>query len=811
MHTLVQDFRQSARTLTKQPGFSLLVILTLALGIGANTAIFSVINALILNPPEFAEPGRVAAIWRSPKDRRVENRISYLELRDWQQRSRAFESIAGYKTQSFVIQGEDRAESVPGLRVTSNFLSLLRTQVIRGRDFHPEEESRTAAPVVLVGYSYWRDRLRGDEAAVGRKLVLNGRAFTVIGVLPPDFRFPIAPESDALLTTVAGEGGNLEERGARVLRAVGRLHPDVSLQQAQSEFRAIAAGLEKEYPQHSKDAHAIVVPVHEHIVGPSIRQALWLLLGAVALLLLIACTNVTNLLLARSAVRQRELAIRAALGAGGWRLARLLLSEGLLLSTVAGIAGLLLASWSIAAIQAYGGSQLPRITELQVDGRVLAFTALVSLLTALLFSVIPVVRAARPDVHEVLKSGSKATSAGAGSRLWQDSLVVAEVALGLVLLTGAGLMIRSFSQLVNVDPGFDPHNVLTGRISLTRPVYADSGERARFIQQTLDRLRALPGVESAALVAPMPFSGGNVGGDFRIEGAPPPRPGNEPEAAVRSVTPEYFSAIRIPLRRGRYFTPGDRRGAPGVAIINEALARQYFPNEDPVGRRISNIGANQNNGDPKTWEIAGVVGNVRHGSLTAASEPEIYLPFEQNTWNWGNFLVRTSGDPAALSHAFTDAIRSGDKTVLITRVQPLPEAIADSVSRSRFYTFLFALFGVVAIVLTLSGIYGVISYTVSRQTREIGIRVALGARSESVFRLVAGRGLLLTLAGIGLGLAGALGVSRFMESLLFQVRATDPLTFAAVAVALLLVGLAASALPAMRAARVDPVVALRAE
>ncbi|MBX9603361.1 MAG: ABC transporter permease [Bryobacteraceae bacterium] len=811
MHSLVQDLRQSARLLLKQPGFSAMVIVTLALGIGANTAIFSVINALILSPPEFADAGRVAALWRTPKDRRVEDRISYLELQEWQRRSRAFESIAGYKTQSFVIQGEDRAESVPGLRVTSNFLSLLRTQVIRGRDFHAEDEKRNAVPVVLVGHSFWKDRLNGDEAALGRELTLNGRAFTVIGILPPSFRFPIAPDSDALITTVAGEGRNLEERGAQVLRAIGRLASGVSPEQAQAEFRGISASLEREFPQHNRDAAAIVVPVDEHIVGPSIRQALWLLLGAVGLLLLIACTNVTNLLLARSAVRQRELAIRAALGAGGWRLARLLFTEGLLLSAAAGAAGLLLGTWSMAAIQIYGGSQLPRLTELQVDARVLAFTALVSLVTALVFSILPMVRASRPHVHDVLKSGAGTASSGVGSRLWQDSLVVAEVAVGLVLFLGAGLMIRSFNQLVNVDPGFDPRNVLMGRISLTRPAYADSAERARFIQQTLDRLRALPGVESAALIAPMPFSGGNVSGDFRIEGAPEPRPGSEPMAAIRSVTPEYFAAIRIPLRSGRYFTPADRRGAPGVAIINEALARQYFPKENPVGRRISNIGANQNQGDPETWEIAGVVGDVRHGSLTAPAEPEIYLPFEQNTWNWGNFLIRSSGDPAALSRAFAEAIRAGDKTVLITKVQPLPEAIADSVSRSRFYTFLFALFGAIAIVLTLSGIYGVISYTVSRQTREIGIRVALGARSETVFRLVAGRGLLLTLAGVALGLVGSLAVSRFMESLLFRVRGTDPPTFAAVSIVLLAVGFAASAVPAMRAARVDPIVALRAE
>jgi putative ABC transport system permease protein len=554
-----------------------------------------------------------------------------------------------------------------------------------------------------------------------------------------------------------------------------------------------------------------MVPVDEQIVGVEVRRALWILLGAVAFLLLIACTNVTNLLLVRASVRQRELALRVALGAGAWRIARQLLTESLLLALLAGGAGLLMAVWGLSAIRYYGAEQLPRLDEVQVDARVLAFTVGVSVLTALLFSLIPIFKASRPDINEVLKAGSK-TATGSGSlRTWRNLLVVAEVALGLVLLVGAGLMMRSFGMLVNVNPGFDPENVLTGRVSMTRASYETHQQRESYVNQTLERLKALPGVETAAFVAPMPFSGGNVGGDFRIEGRPQPDPGQEPVASVRSVTSQYFQAIRIPLRRGRYFTDRDQRGGNGAAIINEALAARYFPNEDPIGKYVSSIGANQNEGDPERWEIVGVVGDVHHSSLTRAATPEIYLPYQQNSWSWGNFFVRTANDPAALTRSFTEAIRSGDRTVPVTSVQPLTQAISDTVAQARFYTLLFALFGVTGLLLTLTGIYGVISYTVSQQTQEIGVRMALGAQARDVLRLVIGQGAVLTFIGIGLGLLGALAVTRLMQTLLFGVTATDPVTYAGVAAGLALVALAACYIPARRATKIDPMQALRYE
>jgi len=811
MQTLWQDLRYGARMLRTKPGFTFIAVITLALGIGANTAIFSVINALILSPPPIAEPERVAAIWRTTKDKRVEGYVSYLELRDWQTQSQSFETIAGYKNNGFTLLNDTEAERIQGMRVTANFLSLLKVKVLRGRDFQEEEERRGAQPVVILTHEFWQKRFGGNEAALGQQLSLNGKPFTVIGILPPGFAFPLAAKQMELLTTIAAEGQNLDERGAGVLLSIGRLKQGVSFTQAQAELNSVAENLERQYPNYSRNITAYLVSAEEQLVGRDVRRALWVLLGAVGFILLIACTNVTNLLLVRASAREKELALRAALGAGTLRIARHLLTESLLLSLLSGGVGLLISMWGLGAIRYYGADQLPRLEEVQINTRVLAFNLAVSVMTALLFSLVPVFKASRPNINEVLKAGAKSTTSRGSMRLWRDSLVVAEVALGLVLLIAAGLMIRSFATLVNVNPGFDPENIVTGRVSLTRAVYEKPEERIRYVNQTLEKLKGLPGVESAAFVAPMPFSGGNVGGDFRIEGRPKPEPGDEPSASVRSVTAQYFQAIRIPLRKGRYFTEQDKGSGVGAAIINEALAARYFPNEEPVGKFISNIGANQNEGDPQRWEIVGVTGDVHHSSLTRPATPELYLPYQQNTWGWGNFFARTTNDPASLIRSFTDEIRSGDRTVPVTGVQLLTKAISDTVAEARFYTFCFVLFGATGLLLTLTGIYGVISYTVSQRTQEIGIRMALGARTGDVLNLVIRQGLLLTLIGIGLGLLGALGVTRLLEALLFRVSSTDPLTFGLIAVLLAVVALLACFVPARRATKVDPMIALRYE
>jgi putative ABC transport system permease protein len=811
MQTLWQDIRYGLRTLRSNISFTVVAIITLALGIGANTAIFSVINAMILNPPHLAEAERMAAVWRTTKDKRSEGYVSYLELQDWRAQNQNFEAIGAYKPNGFIVQSDEQAERLDGMRVTANFLSLLKVTPQLGRDFRDEEEKRGAQPVVIISQRLWQSRLGGDESVLGQSLTLSGKPFIIIGILPADFEFPLAAKQTELLTTIAGEGGNLSERGAQVLKGIGRLRQGVTLQQADAEMATIAANLEQQYPQYNRDVTAYLVPVAEQIVGHEVRRALWVLLGAVGFLLLIACANVTNLCLVRTTVRQKELALRVALGAGRWRIARQLMTESLLLALVSGGGGLLIAVWGLGAIKQYGANQLPRLDEVQINGQMLAFTLLVSVLTALLISLLPVFKASRSDINEVLKASAKTTTGGGALHWWRNSLVVAEVAFGLVLLVGAGLMIHSFGRLVNVNPGFDPTNVLTGRISLTRPVYENPEECVRYINQTLENLRALPGVESAAFIAPMPFSGGKVSSDFRIDEQSKPEPGKEPGASIRSVTSEYFQAMKIPLLKGRYFTEQDRRGGVGAAIINQTLAAAYFPNEDPLGKHISRIGANQNDGDPEQWEIVGVIGDVHHNSLTKAATPELYLPFQQNSWNWGNFFVRTTNDPVSLTRNFAEAIRSGDKTVPVTNIQPLAQAISDTVAQTRFYTLLFALFGVTGLLLTLTGIYGVISYTVSQQTQEIGIRLALGAQARDVLKLVIGKGLILTTIGIGIGLFGAMGLTRLMQALLFDVSATDPLTFTGVAFALAFVALLACYIPARRAMKVDPMVALRYE
>src|SRR5215216_5272742 len=802
-----QDLRQALRGMWKQPGFTLVAAITLALGIGANTAIFSVINALILNPLHMTDAERVVTLWRTAKDKRDKGPTSYLDLQEWRARSSSFEAIAGYKPNPFTLLG-DQAEQVQGMRVTANFLSLLKVKPVLGRDFQPDEEKRGAIDVVIISNQFWQTRLGSDENAVGKELTLDGRLFTIIGVLPQDFEFPLARRSTELLTTVAREEGNLEERGAQVFLTLGRLKQGVTLAHAQAELNNIAGNLEQQYPQYWRNTAAYLVPAGEEIVGPEIRRGLWVLLGAVIFLLLIACTNVSNLLLVRASVRQRELALRAALGAGTWRILRQWLTESLLLAFLAAGMGVLLAAWGLRLIKFYGAGQLPRLDEVQIDVPVLTFTVVVSVLTAVVFTLLPALKASRPALNEVLKAGAK--SATRSGSLWRDSLVVAEVALGLVLLIGAGLMMRSFASLANVHPGFDPNNVLTARITLSGPAYKGTEARRRYVSQTLERLKTLPGVESAALVAPMPFSGAEIGGDFRIEGHNT-EPGREPVANVRNVTPQYFQTLRIPLLKGRYFSEQDQASGVGAAIVNETLARRYFVNEDPIGKRIKDLGVNQNEGDPKQYEIVGVVGDVHHNSLTRSATPELYLPHQQNSWPWGNFLVRTTSDPATLTRSFEEAIRASDKTVPVTRIRPLTVAISDTISQPRFYALLFGLFGATGLLLTLTGIYSVISYTVSHHTREIGIRMALGAQGKDVLKLIVGKGLILTLIGVGIGLLGALGLTRVMRALLFGVSATDWVTFTAVAMLLTFVGVLATLIPALRAIKVDPLVALRYE
>ncbi|HSB27228.1 MAG TPA: ABC transporter permease [Pyrinomonadaceae bacterium] len=811
MDTLLKDLRYGVRTLLRQPAFTVVTVLTLGVGIGVNTAIFSVINALILTPPAIVEPERVVAVWETPADKRIQGYLSYLDLLDFNSQTRSFEGIAGYKSNGVVVNDNGEAERVDGMRVTANFLPLLRVAPIRGRNFQVDEEKVGSQKVALISYDYWQTRFGGNENVVGQQLTLNDQSFSIIGVLPQHFEFPLSVNNVAVMTTVAGETSNLQERGAHVLLGIGRLKPGVSQQAAQLDIEGITANLAETYPRTNHGQTAYLVSAHEQLVGRDMRQALWLLLGAVGFILLIACTNTANLMLVRASARQKEIAIRAALGASRWRIARSLLIESLVTSLLAGATGLFLSVWGLGVIKYYAEDQLPRITEVRISSSVMLFTLTLSVITGVLFSLVPALKASHPDVNEVLKSSSKSATSGRSLRLWRNSLVVSEVALSLILLVGAGLMVKSFAQLTNLSPGFDPNNVLTGGINLSSAAYDKPEACVLYVNQVLTRLKTLPGVEAAAFVAPMPFSGGNVGSDFRIEGRPEPEPGNEPTAYNRSVTPEYFTSMKIPLLKGRNFTEQDKRGQVGSAIINESLARTYFPNEDPIGRIISHIGANQNEGDPERWQIVGVISDVHHSSLTKATKPEIYLPYQQNSWSWGNFLVRTNVPPANLTDSFRREIKSIDKSIVLTNVRPLTEAVSKTVTEARLYTFLFGFFGVIGLLLTMTGVYSLISYTVAQRTQEIGIRMALGASRQHVVRMILGQGFVLAVIGSICGLAVSFWLTRLIVKLLFEVKPTDLLTFVIATVVLLVSALLASYLPARRATKVDPLVALRLE
>jgi len=806
--TLLKDLRYGIRGLLRQPAFTSVAVLTLALGIGANTAIFSVINALILTPPTIAEPDRVVAVWSTPIESRKEGFASYLDLQDWSSRTHSFEELAGYKSNGFVLYNDGDAERILGMRVTANFLPLLRVVPFRGRNFLLDEEQKNSQKVAILSYEFWQSRFGANENVLNQPLSINGENHLVIGILPKGFEFPLVKDS-AILTTVAGEGSNLKERGAHVLLGLGRLKPNVTLEAAQADVQNVAASLAQEYPSSNLNTTAYLVRAHDQIVGRDVRRALWLLLGAVGFILLIACTNTANLLLVRASIRQKEIAIRAALGASRWRIATALFVESLLMSVLAGAAGLFFAVWGLGVIKYYAADQLPRIAEVSINSNVIAFTFIVSTLTALLFSVVPTLKASRPAINEVLKSSSKSATSGRNLRLWRNSLVISEISLSFILLVGAGLMIKSFAQLTNVSPGFDPSNVLTGRISLTRDAYDKPEACVQYVNQTLAKLKALPGVESAAFVAPMPFSGGNVGSDFRIEGRLAPEPGREPTANNRSVTPEYFASMKIPLIKGRNFSDDDKRGQIGAAIVNETFVKTYFPGEEPIGRIISHIGANQNDGDPAQWQIVGVVGDVHHSSLTKAASPELYLPYQQNSWSWGNFFVRTTVPPASLTDAFRREIKSVDKSAALTNVRPLTEAISETITQNRFYTFLFAVFGGLGLLLTMTGVYSLISYTVAQRAQEIGIRMALGANPHHVVRMILGQGFALAVFGSVFGLGVSFWLTRLIAKLLFEVKPTDLLTFGAATFVLLMSALLASYLPARRATKVDPMVALR--
>ena len=807
MQTLLNDLRHATRRLRRSPGFTALAALTVGLGVGATTAMFSAVNGVLLKPLSYPEPDRLVMLRGATLARPGRSGvISYPDYRDWRRENRSFESLAAPRPANVTLSGPGSPERIEGARVTASFFQILRVTPARGQLFPEEVDRPGGALVAVVSDALWR-RLGADPALVGRSLTLDGRPHTVIGILPRTFRPPREIERAEVFAPLALDGAGLEERGSRSLVAIGRLRSGVSLEQARADLAQVARSLEKEHPDHNTGVGAMLESLHADTVG-ELRRPLLVLSGAVAFLLLIACANVANLVLPRALARRREVAIRAALGAQRSRLVRELLTESILLGVVGGAAGVALAHLGLEALVSLAPAGTPRIEDVTLDGRVLGFSLALSLLTGVAFGLVPALSASRTDVHAALhESGrSPALARHPGARL----LVVAEIALSLVLMAGAGLLLESFRRQLSIDPGFDPRNVLTLAVSLPDARYARPDQRAGFYAELVEGVRHLPGVISAAAITPLPLGGDAVATRFTVEGRPAPPPGQKPRAEYRAVTAGYFETMRIPLRKGRTFDARDRQGAQAVAVVNETLAAEVFPGQDPLGRRIK-IGITTDESDPSTFEIVGVVGDVRHFGRRIFSPPEIYVPHPQQSWPWMSLVVRTSGDPASLTAAVRRQVAALDPEQPVHDARPLLDLLSDSLAASRFVMALLAGFALLGLALATVGVYGVVAGSVERRTGEIGLRLAVGAHPGDVLRMVLVQAARIAAAGVTLGLLAAFALTRVMQTLLFDVSPTDPATFAAVAAVLALATLLASYLPARRAARLDPATVLREE
>jgi putative ABC transport system permease protein len=810
MQTLWQDLRYGARALLKKPVFTLIAIITLALGIGANTAIFSVVNAVLLLPLPYRSPEELVIVRALYKAKGTKDKsVSDADFRDWRAQNHVFADLAIFKSWGVSLAIGEDLQQIPGATVSGNFFELLGVNAVRGRTFLPAEDARGAERVVLLSYALWQSVFGADEKIVGQQVKLSDQLFTVVGVLPPGFKFPFSLEKAEIWTTTSIWPPEMMGHGARNFEAIARLKPGVSLPTAQTEMNGIAGRLEQENPNTNRDLGVLLVPAHRELTG-DMRFPLWILFGAVAFVLLIACANVANLLLARALSRRKELAIRAALGAGRWRIARQLLTESLLLSLAGGALGLLLAAWGIPLLLALSPHNLPRLNEIGMNSAVFGFTFVVSILTGVLFGLAPALKSARPDLIETLKEGGK-TSAGsaAGTRL-RSSLVAIEIAIALTLLIGAGLLINSFIRLNRVELGYRPENVLLARLSLSGPGYPGGDERIAFLQRVCERIASLPGVGSFSFASTPPFSGWTSVG-FEIKGRKwPANEMDEISSRLYTVTPDYFATMGIILKQGRMFAETDDQNGNGVALVNEAFVRRYFPNENPLGQIIKHH-ANRVKDFPTEFGIVGIVGNTRGRSLNREPEPEIYTPYRQTPWGYGQLAIRAEKNAQSLVNAVRSEIRSLDPKQTVADPNTLEDLISDSITPQRFNLVLLSIFAGIGLLLTLVGIYGVMSYFVSDNTHEIGIRMALGAQQRDVMKLVVGRGLMLALTGIALGIAGAYGLTRLMSSLLFGVKPTDPLTFGVVAAMFGLAAILACYIPARRAMKVDPMVSLRSE
>ena len=808
MGALLQDLRYGIRTLAKNPGFTVVVVLTLALGIGANTAIFSVVDAVLLRALPYPQSDRLFTVYQTlPQDPAQNAGVSYPNYLDWAQQNEAFESIAAARGNVLALSGQGEPAYIQTGSVTSNYFDVLRVRPLLGRTLQASDDALDANPVVVMSESLWRARFGADPAIVGSAITLDQHPITIVGIVPAYFH-PSVPDAAAQLWVPLRQDGVFSDmrarRGGHYLSALGRLKPGVTAAQAQDEMAAMEQRLAEQFPNENKGWGIRIVSLQADMAG-NVRTGLLVLLGAVGFVFLIACANVASLQLARAASRRKEIAIRVALGAGRQRLLRQFLTESVLLSVIGGAVGLLLAYEALQGLIAWLPADLPRISEIHVDARVLAFGLALSVLSGVIFGLAPAWHGTESRLAEALE-GARGAGEERSSHRARNAFVVAETALAIVLLIGSGLLIRSFARLQQVNVGFNPARLLIAQIGLPRAQYAKPEQWISFYKQTLERMNALPGAQEAAVAVPLPLSDSYINLAFEIEGRPPHSKSDSPTADFVAISPNYFHVMQVPLLRGREFSNADSENGPQVCVISSSLAQQLFPRENALGQRIL-IGYPASS----AREIVGVVGDVKDSDLAARESAQIYVPFVQNPFWAADIAVRSYGNPSALGGALRAQIREIDSALPVAEVRPMAEVIGSSVAQPRFRTALLSLFGAAALLLAAIGIYGVLAYTVAQQTREIGIRMALGANPGKVMRLVLARGLRLAGAGTVIGVLAALMLTQLLNSLLFGVSATDPLTFAAVAGLLLGVALLACYVPARRAMRVDPMVALRYE
>jgi putative ABC transport system permease protein len=809
MDSLIQDFRYGLRSLVKAPGFTIVTLLTLALGIGANTAIFSVVNAVLLRALPFRDPDQLMLV-REVFGNSEQGSVSGPNFLDWKKRNRSFSGMTTWRGINLALVGAGEPEEISAVTADADYFRVLGIDPVLGRGFLPGEDQGQAT-VVVLSETLWRSRFGADSSILGRTISLSGQPYTVVGVVPPSRGYP--GPVDAWLPLGYGQGRSAS-RDSHAYDVVARLKPGVSQAQAQQDVAGIARSLEREYPSTNTGRGAVGIPLTDDAVG-SARTALLLLTGAVALVLLIACANVANLFLARAATRQREHAVRAALGAGQWRLTRQILVEAVTLSLLGGLLGLLLASWAIDLLLALQPRGIPRLKEVGIDTTVLAFTLLISLAVGIGFGLIPALAMARQDPAESLRSEARGAGTGRHRTRFRSALAVAQVSLALILLVGAALLIRSVRQLSSVVLGFRPQGAMTFQMSISNTKYPDARTQQMYIDRVNERLGAIPGVQKAGAVFFLPLGNGFTSGDISVEGRPAAAPGHEQYAGYRIVSENFLGALGVTLRRGRSLTPDDREGAPLVTVVNEALVRKLFPGKNPIGQRLT-FGTP----DSAQWrQIVGVVADVRQTRLTDPPGPELYVPADQvspDLWTVFmtipiSFVVRSDVSSATLGPAIKAAVHEVDPEQPISRLREAGELLQDATARQRFNMSLLTLFGLLALVLATVGVYGVVAYGVTQRTRELGIRLALGARASSVHAMVLRQGLGLTLTGLGLGLVGALALSRLLTTLLYGVSPTDPQVIGLAVLVLALVSIVACLIPAIRATKVDPIEALRSE